>query len=89
VDAVLARNGIALVTADHGNAEQMIDPATGKVQTAHTLNDVDFIYVAPDAAGIRLRDRGNLSDIGPTMLQILGIAQPPEMTACSLLASAC
>jgi 2,3-bisphosphoglycerate-independent phosphoglycerate mutase len=87
VDAVLARDGVALVTADHGNAEAMIDPATGKVQTAHTLNDVDFIYVAKGAAGIRLRDRGNLSDIGPTMLRILGIPQPPEMTARSLVAS--
>jgi 2,3-bisphosphoglycerate-independent phosphoglycerate mutase len=87
VDAVLARCGVALVTADHGNAEAMIDPATGKVQTAHTLNDVDFIYVTRDATGIRLRDRGNLSDIGPTMLHILGIPQPPEMTAQSLVVS--
>lgn len=85
VDAVLARDGIALVTADHGNAEQMIDPRTGKIQTAHTLNDVDFIYVAGDAAKIQLRARGILSDVGPTMLHILGIPQPPEMTAQSLV----
>jgi 2,3-bisphosphoglycerate-independent phosphoglycerate mutase len=85
VDAVLERDGIALVTADHGNAEQMIDPETGRTQTAHTTNDVDFIYVARDTAGIRLRERGILSDIAPTMLEILGITAPPEMTAGSLL----
>jgi 2,3-bisphosphoglycerate-independent phosphoglycerate mutase len=85
VGAVLDRDGIALVTADHGNAEQMIDPETGAVQTAHTTNDVDFIYVARSVAGIRLRERGVLSDIAPTMLRILGIEPPPEMTARSLL----
>jgi 2,3-bisphosphoglycerate-independent phosphoglycerate mutase len=85
VDAVLARGGVALVTADHGNAEQMIDPATGKTQTAHTTNEVDFIYVARDTAGMRLRERGVLSDVAPTMLGILGITPPPEMTAQSLI----
>ena len=87
VDAVLARDGIAIVTADHGNAEQMADPVTGKIQTAHTLNEVDLIYVARETVGIRLRDRGVLSDIAPTMLQVLGIASPPEMTARSLIQS--
>jgi 2,3-bisphosphoglycerate-independent phosphoglycerate mutase len=87
VDAVLARDGVALVTADHGNAEQMTDPATGKIQTAHTLNEVDFIYVARETGNIRLRDRGVLSDIAPTMLQVLGIDPPPEMTARSLILS--
>jgi 2,3-bisphosphoglycerate-independent phosphoglycerate mutase len=87
VDAVLARGGIALVTADHGNAEQMIDPSTDKTQTAHTLNEVDFIYVANDADRIELRARGILSDVGPTMLHVLGIPQPPEMTAQSLVES--
>ena len=85
VDAVLERGGVALVTADHGNAEQMADPETGKTQTAHTTNEVDFIYVAGETEGIRLRDRGVLSDIGPTMLKILGIDPPPEMTAQSLI----
>jgi 2,3-bisphosphoglycerate-independent phosphoglycerate mutase len=85
VDAVLARDGVALVTADHGNAEQMIDPKTEKTQTAHTLNEVDFIYVANDAGKVQLRPHGILSDIGPTMLHVLGIPQPPEMTASTLL----
>ena len=86
VDAVLDRDGVALVTADHGNAEQMIDPETGTSQTAHTINDVDFIYVARRTDQVRLRERGVLSDIAPTMLQTLGIKPPPEMTARSLLA---
>ncbi len=85
VEAVLERDGTALVTADHGNAEQMIDPQTDKTQTAHTLNEVDFIYVANDTKGVKLRSRGILSDIAPTMLQILGITPPPQMTAHSLL----
>lgn len=87
VDAVLARDGVALVTSDHGNAEQMVDPATGGTQTAHTTNQVDFIYVARNTEDVRLRGRGVLSDIAPTMLRILGIDPPPEMTAISLLIS--
>ncbi len=87
VDAVLARDGVALVTADHGNAEQMTDPATGKIQTAHTTNEVDFIFVARETGSIRLRDRGVLSDIAPTMLQVLRIDPPAEMTARSLILS--
>jgi 2,3-bisphosphoglycerate-independent phosphoglycerate mutase len=85
VKATLDRDGIALVTADHGNAEQMIDPTTGTTQTAHTTNEVDFIYVAADAGGITLRDRGTLSDIAPTILDILEVRPPSEMTAESLL----
>jgi 2,3-bisphosphoglycerate-independent phosphoglycerate mutase len=85
IDAVLAHDGVALVTADHGNAEQMADPVTGDIQTAHTLNEVDLIYVARDTGNIRLRERGVLSDIAPTMLQVLGIDPPPEMTAQSLI----
>jgi 2,3-bisphosphoglycerate-independent phosphoglycerate mutase len=85
VEAVLARGGIALVTADHGNLEQMADPVTGNIQTAHTINDVDFIYCANDTGGVKLRPRGILSDIAPTILRILKIDPPPEMTARSLL----
>ncbi len=85
VDAVLKRDGIVLVTSDHGNAEQMLDPDTGKPQTAHTTNDVDFIFVAKDTSQVRLRPRGILSDIAPTMLQLLKIPIPSEMTAQSLL----
>lgn len=85
VEAVLACGGVALVTADHGNAEQMLDPATGKIQTAHTTNEVDFIYIAADTSGVKLRSRGILSDIALTILQLLDITPPPEMTAQSLL----
>jgi 2,3-bisphosphoglycerate-independent phosphoglycerate mutase len=85
VRAVLARDGVALITADHGNAEQMTDPETRKVLTAHTLNEVDFIYCAGDAASVKLRSRGILSDIAPTMLAVLGITPPAEMTAQSLI----
>jgi 2,3-bisphosphoglycerate-independent phosphoglycerate mutase len=79
-----------IVTADHGNAEQMIDPATGGPQTAHTTNPVPFIVAAEhavtalnlkgDARRFTLRPDGALQDIAPTMLGILGIPQPKEMT---------
>jgi 2,3-bisphosphoglycerate-independent phosphoglycerate mutase len=85
IEAVLERGGTALVTADHGNAEQMLDPETNNIQTAHTTNEVDFVYVASDADNITLRDRGILSDIGPTILHLLRIQPPPEMTARSLI----
>ena len=79
--AAVRRNGGAmLVTADHGNAEQMIDPETGGPQTAHTTNPVPFIYVAEDARQFLLRPNGSLRDISPTVLGALGIPQPKEMT---------
>jgi len=86
VDAVLERGGVALVTSDHGNAEQMIDPETGKPQTAHTTNDVDFVLVGKGLQGAKLRPRGILSDIAPTILELLNLPIPPEMTAQSLIA---
>jgi 2,3-bisphosphoglycerate-independent phosphoglycerate mutase len=68
-----------LVTADHGNCELMIDPATGGPHTAHTTNPVPFVIVDP--AGDRpLRPTGALCDVGPTVLSMLGIDQPLEMT---------
>ncbi|MCL1856825.1 MAG: 2,3-bisphosphoglycerate-independent phosphoglycerate mutase, partial [Kiritimatiellaeota bacterium] len=74
-----------LITADHGNAEQMLDYATGMVKTSHTLNEVECIYVARDAAHTPMRSTGKLSDIAPTVLALLGLPIPPEMTAASLL----
>ena len=68
------------MTADHGNAEQLIDPATGGPHTAHTTNPVPFILATADAAGFRLRPDGALQDISPTILGLLGAAQPKEMT---------
>ena len=84
-EAVLKRGGTVLITADHGNVEQMIDPATGTVQTAHTTNVVDFILVGDELKKTRLRPYGILSDVGPTMLQLLGLPIPKEMTAKSLI----
>lgn len=77
--AALARvNGQALVTADHGNAELMRDPATGQPHTAHTTNPVPVALIAPEFRG-RLRD-GTLADVAPTLLALLGLEVPPEMT---------
>jgi 2,3-bisphosphoglycerate-independent phosphoglycerate mutase len=67
-----------LFTADHGNSEMMIDPATGGVHTAHTTNPVPFVAVAAEAA--RLRSGGALRDVAPTVLRLLGIEPPAEMT---------
>jgi 2,3-bisphosphoglycerate-independent phosphoglycerate mutase len=75
--AVLAHDGILLVTADHGNADQMFDPTTNGPHTAHTLNPVPFIVIGDDSA--KLNAGGKLADIAPTMLHYLGIAQPAEM----------
>jgi 2,3-bisphosphoglycerate-independent phosphoglycerate mutase len=72
-----------LITADHGNCEMMIDPATGGPHTAHTTNPVPFVVVDPD--GERpLRSGGALCDVGPTLLTMLGLEQPPEMTGVDL-----
>ena len=73
-----------LITADHGNAEMMIDPATGGPHTAHTTNPVPFIVVAENAGQFTLKPKGSLRDISPTMLGILGIEEPKEMTGTDL-----
>lgn len=85
VEAILANGGRAFVTADHGNADQMVDPATGGPHTAHTTNPVPFIAIGPDMVGCKLREGGRLADIAPTMLDSMGIAIPVEMTGKSLL----
>ena len=73
-----------LITADHGNCEQMIDPATGGPHTAHTTNPVPFLIVDPDGGDEGLRTGGALCDVGPTILRMLGIEQPDEMTGTDL-----
>ena len=73
------------MTADHGNAEKMIDETTGQPQTAHTTNPVPCLLVGAPHAGA-LRRGGSLCDLAPTMLEILGLPQPPQMTGRSLLA---
>ena len=72
--------GITLITADHGNAEQMIDPQSGGPHTAHTTNPVPFHLIDEDSQGINLREGGSLEDVGPTILGLMGTAQPQEMT---------
>ncbi len=85
VRETLRLGGHALVTADHGNAESMIDEATGGPVTAHTLNPVPVHVAGPGLEGRRLREGGLLADVAPTMLELLGIAAPPEMEGRSLL----
>jgi 2,3-bisphosphoglycerate-independent phosphoglycerate mutase len=78
--AVRRSGGAMLITADHGNAEMMIDPATGGPHTAHTTNPVPFIVVSEDAQKFSLRPDGSLQDISPTVLGMLKFEQPKEMT---------
>lgn len=85
VEHFLPQDAHLLITADHGNAEEMIDEETGMVKTSHTLNPVECIYVAREAPGQRLLPFGKLSDIAPTVLSLLGLPIPPEMTADNLL----
>lgn len=82
VDAVLAKGGVCLITADHGNADKMYEP-DGSPFTAHTTNPVPFVVVGYDC---KLREGGRLADIAPTMLDILGLEQPAEMDGESLIA---
>ncbi len=84
-DAILARGGALVVTADHGNCEQMIDPSTGGPHTAHTTYDVELIVVDDELKGRSFRAGGRLADIAPTMLALLGLPQPAEMTGQSLV----
>ncbi len=81
VTAVHARGGACMVTADHGNAEHMLEP-DGSPNTAHSLNPVPFVVTV---AGLELGDGGVLADVAPTALALLGIEQPPGMTGRSLI----
>ncbi|MDO9547933.1 MAG: 2,3-bisphosphoglycerate-independent phosphoglycerate mutase [Candidatus Marinimicrobia bacterium] len=85
VDRLLELDAQILITADHGNSEQMIDYETGMVKTSHSVNPVELIYVARDSQGKQLLERGKLSDIAPTVLHLLGLEIPKEMTADLLL----
>ena len=86
VRAILRNGGRAFVTADHGNADQMVDPVTGEPFTAHTTNPVPFIAIGPEMVGRKMREGGKLCDIAPTMLESMGLPVPPEMKGKSLLA---
>ena len=76
--------GITLITADHGNAEQMIDPKSGGPHTAHTTNPVPFHLIDEESRGLKLRDGGALEDVAPTILSLMGTEQPPDMTGLDL-----
>ena len=82
IDAVLAAGGQVLLTADHGNADQMREP-DGAPFTAHTTNPVPFLVAG--AGDVKLREGGVLADIAPTMLKLMGLAQPEEMTGKSII----
>ena len=81
VDAISVKGGVSLITADHGNADQMYEP-DGSPFTAHTTNPVPFTVVGYDC---KLREGGRLADIAPTMLELLGLPQPAEMTGTSII----
>jgi 2,3-bisphosphoglycerate-independent phosphoglycerate mutase len=82
VEAVHATGGVCVITADHGNADDMLEP-DGSPQTAHSLNPVPFIVTSTST---RLDRQGILADVAPTVLELLGMEQPAEMTGRSLLA---
>ncbi len=83
--AVRQRGGALLITADHGNAELLIDPLTGGPHTAHTTNPVPFLYVTEDGADVTLRNNGSLRDISPSVLGLLGLTPPAEMSGQDLV----
>lgn len=88
LDATLRAGGIALVTADHGNAERMLVPDTSQPMTAHTTNPVPFVLVSGDDSPWRhvsLREGGRLANVAPTILQLMGITKPEQMTSRSLI----
>jgi 2,3-bisphosphoglycerate-independent phosphoglycerate mutase len=82
--ALRQAGGSMLITADHGNAELLVDPVTGGPHTAHTTNPVPFLLVSEDAKQYRLREGGSLRDISPTVLAMLGLEQPAEMSGADL-----
>ncbi len=84
-DAVRAKGGAMLITADHGNCELMIDPVTGNPHTAHTLNPVPLVLVDDSRKDVALKPGGRICDVAPTMLALLGIEKPASMTGVSLL----
>lgn len=85
IEKVLEKDGTVFITADHGNAETMIDFSTGQPMTSHTVTPVPFVWISKDAEGKELKDGGKLCDIAPTMLQVMNLEAPAEMTGKSLI----
>ncbi|SEM13694.1 phosphoglycerate mutase [Pseudoxanthomonas sp. GM95] len=83
--AVRAAHGAMIITADHGNLEMMADPKTGQPHTAHTVGPVPLVYLG-ERTGVQLREGGALRDVAPTLLELLGLPKPAEMTGVSLIA---
>ena len=84
-EAALAKGYTIFITADHGNAEEMWDDKINMPKTAHTTNLVDFVYVSNDHKNAQLAKTGNLGDIAATVLDVMGIEKPADMTAKSLI----
>jgi 2,3-bisphosphoglycerate-independent phosphoglycerate mutase len=85
LDAVRKQGGVAVITADHGNSEQEIDPVSGNPYTAHTTYDVPLIVMDDRYKGRKLREDGRLADVAPTLLHMMGLPKPKEMTGQSLI----
>lgn len=85
IDKILSKGGSAIITADHGNAEYMKDPKTDATITAHSINPVPFIVVGEEFKSAKLKEGGRLSDIAPTILDMMNLEQPSEMTGNSLI----
>lgn len=84
VNRALELDGHVILTADHGNSDQMLDPETGQIKTSHSTNPVECFYIARDADSRKLVPRGILPGIGPAVLTLMGLPVPAEMTAPSL-----
>ncbi|MGF1483452.1 MAG: 2,3-bisphosphoglycerate-independent phosphoglycerate mutase [Opitutales bacterium] len=86
LDAIDQVGGKALITADHGNADQMFDPKTDGPHTQHTLNPVEVVLYGQGCENLKLRESGRLADIAPTIVRLMDLPQPPEMTGTCLIA---
>ena len=85
LEAIDQMGGKALITADHGNSDQLWNPEVNAPHTQHTLNPVEAVIYGDGCAELKLEDSGRLADIAPTILALMGLPQPPEMTGESLI----
>jgi len=84
-EKILEKDGVLLVTADHGNVDLMVDPVTGVPFTQHTTNQVPLLFISNRYKNAELLPEGKLADLAPTMLDVLGIEKPYNMDGVSLL----